>query len=428
MKDIELKDICKSWASVLVKQNIHESRAFVIGLFNLNGDLIYANSGMKIILDADNPSHLPADYLRNPDFNKLVQTLCSQDSVFEGFLTTGNGFDISHTILSKAYLKENHLLITGEYDVMELDFMNREMTQLNQEINNIQRKLIKEKSILKQTLAQLKETQTMLIQSEKMNALGQLVAGIAHEINNPIAFIKSNLHSLKESCEDMADAYSEIETLVSQNNDKEIKKLFENIYKEYDLEFIFEDFKDLHLSLSDGISRVQKIVGELRTFSRLDQGALKEIDIDESLHSVLTIAEPEIKKNNIEVELQLENLPKVFCYASELNQVFMNLVINAAQAMENGGKLSISGREKNNSIYLEFTDTGCGIKHENISKIFNPFFTTKPVGSGTGLGLSIAYKIITEKHKGVISVDSKEGQGSVFKIIIPRELNENGQS
>ncbi|MGE0085646.1 MAG: sensor histidine kinase [Desulfococcaceae bacterium] len=416
-----ISDILKNWPDIL-PTFCHDSLAIAIALFEADGELLYANAGMKRLLDTENKNHCPADYLLNPDFRSLMSLPMENSPVFEGILTTGNSQDIIHTVKAKAWRQDDRLLLMGEYDAVELDFLNREMTDLNREISNMQRELIKEKTVLKKTLAELRETQSMLIQSEKMNSLGQLVAGIAHEINNPIAYISSNLHSLRQSFEDISEAYREMEDLIRGQENPDTLKAAETIRKEYDMDFIFEDFADLHRALTDGIARIRKLVTDLRTFSRLDEGEIKYIDIRESLESTLAVAAPELKKRRIDVILDIAQLPLVQCYASELNQVFLNLIINAAQAMNQQGTLKISAREEAGKIRMDFSDNGPGIPEDIIGKIFDPFFTTKPVGSGTGLGLSLAYKIITEKHRGSLSAVSEAGKGAVFTIIIGREL------
>lgn len=416
-----IRDILKNWPDML-QTFCHDSLALVIALFDASGELLYANAGMKMLLDAQNRDHRPAEYLVNPNFHSFMALPMEKGPVFEGILTTGNGLDVMHTVKAKAWRQKDRLLIIGEYDAVELDFLNREMTALNREISNMQRELIREKAALKKTLTQLRETQTLLIQSEKMNSLGQLVAGIAHEINNPLAYISSNLHSLRESFDDISDGYRELEEVIRKNGNAEMQNAAESIRSEYDMDFIFDDFADLHRALIDGIARIRKLVTDLRTFSRLDEGEIKDIDIRESLESTLAVAAPELKKRRIEVILEIADLPCVQCYASELNQVFLNLIINAAQAMNQQGTLKISAKEEEGKIRMDFSDTGPGIPETIIGKIFDPFFTTKPVGSGTGLGLSLAYKIITEKHRGSLSVVSDAGKGAVFTIIIGREL------
>ncbi len=416
-----ISDIVKNWPDIL-ENFCHESMAIGIALFEADGELLYANAGMRLLLDAESRQHSSADYLINPNFGTLMSLPVEKQPVFDGILTTGNGQDVIQAVKAKAWRQENRLLLVGEYDALELDFLNREMTALNREISNMQRELIREKAELKKTLTELRETQTLLIQSEKMNSLGQLVAGIAHEINNPLAYVNSNLHSLRESFEDISEACRELENLAAGQGSPDMQKAAENIRGEYDLDFVFGDFADLHRGLCDGIERIRKLVTDLRTFSRLDEGEIKEIDIRESLESTLAVAAPELKKRSIDVILDMAEMPKVQCYASELNQVFLNLIINAAQAMNQQGTLNISAREESGKIRIDFADTGPGIPRETAGRIFDPFFTTKPVGTGTGLGLSLAYKIIKEKHRGSLTVMSEPGKGAVFTILIGREL------
>ncbi len=399
-----------------------DSTALVLAYFDEKGKLLYANRGMEILLDTENRQHRPADYLINPDFDRLIQAPPQREAVFSGILTTGNGMDRICTVRAAAWRMEKHLLIIGEHDALELDFLNRQMTALNREISNMQRAMIKEKKLLKDTLARLRETRALLVHSEKMNALGQLVAGIAHEINNPIAYIRSNLHSLAGSFEDICEAYRSMEELLQQKGDREMQEMLREVREKNDLDFVFADFPDLYRSLTEGIARIAKLVKDLRTFSRLDEGEIKDIDIRESLQSTLAVAEPELKKRRIRVSTDIRDLPLLQCYAAEINQVFLNLILNAAQAMAPGGHLHISGKQKGENICLDFSDNGCGIPEDIIGKIFDPFFTTKDVGAGTGLGLSLAYGIIREKHGGELSVTSETGKGSVFHITLPREI------
>lgn len=408
--------------SLITDQLTDKSLSLVMGTFNTHGDLLYANAGMKYLLDADSSDHPPAGYLVNPDFQTLIARAPSETPVFEGLLTAGNRLDISRTILAKAWRSQDRLFISGEYDIMELERVSSHIVALNREISNLHRQGIREKKILESTLNELRKTQSMLIHSEKMNALGKLVAGIAHEINNPIAFVSSNLHSLKASFADIMQAYERLEELIRGQNHDGMTAAARKIRQDFDIGFIFDDFEDLHRASADGVNRVIKIVQDLRTFSRLDEGEIKEADIAESIRSTLTLAEPELRKRNIAVRLELAALPRAECYASELNQVFLNLIVNAAQSMEDGGMLEIRGKEADGNICLEFSDTGTGIPPDILGRIFDPFFTTKPAGTGTGLGLSLAYKIINEKHRGSLTVTSALGKGSVFTVCIPRRI------
>ena len=167
---------------------------------------------------------------------------------------------------------------------------------------------------------------------------------------------------------------------------------------------------------------MKKIVDDLRIFSRLDEAELKTVDLAESLASTLALVRPELKRRQIDVQVDLAQLPPVTCFASELNQVFLNLVLNAVQAMEPGGILQIRGHAEGESIRLDFTDNGHGIPPEIQGKIFDPFFTTKPVGQGTGLGLSLAYQIVTERHHGTIQVVSEVNRGTTFSISLPIQV------
>lgn len=274
---------------------------------------------------------------------------------------------------------------------------------------------------LETTLEQLRETQMMLVHSEKMNALGQMVAGIAHEINNPTAFVSSNLHSLGRSLNDIRDAYNQLEDLAKDSSTDIMLDKIAQIRQNADLEELFTDGSDLIGESLHGLGRVKKIVSELRTFSRLDEAELKSVSLLECIQSTLSIADMELK-NRVDVVLDLAHLPDLICYPAELNQVFLNLILNAAQAIKGTGQIHIRGVDALEEIALEFADTGQGIPPDVIDKIFNPFFTTKPIGEGTGLGLSIAYKIVADRHKGKIDVQSTPGVGSTFTVHLPKGL------
>jgi two-component system NtrC family sensor kinase len=261
---------------------------------------------------------------------------------------------------------------------------------------------------LELTNQELKQTQAQLVHSSKMVSLGQLVAGVAHELNNPIAFIYSNMSHLRRYGEDLVRLVDMAPDSAPINAEKE----------KVEFEYIKTDMPKLIHSCEEGARRVRDIVVGLRNFSRLDEMQLKKVDLEESIRTTLDLLAGEMK-NRISVELQFSKVPEVRCYASQLNQVFMNILSNAAQAIEGSGKIVISTSQKNqNLVEIRIVDSGKGISADDIEKIFDPFYTTKPVGQGTGLGLSISYGII-KKHGGEIHAESEMGRGTSFILTLP---------
>ncbi|MBK9293857.1 MAG: HAMP domain-containing histidine kinase [Oligoflexia bacterium] len=251
--------------------------------------------------------------------------------------------------------------------------------------------------------------QATLIHSAKMASLGQLVAGVAHELNNPIGFIYSNIAHLKEYVEKLQRVWE-----AAQKDPSKI----EQVKKEIDYDYIIEDLPKLISSCEDGARRTRDIVLGLRNFSRLDEAQLKLVDIKEGLKNTLNLLASELK-NRIVIHEDYRHIKEVKCYASQLNQVFMNIISNAAQAIKKEGEIWIKTWEEHGFTHVSIRDNGPGISQEYIDKIFDPFFTTKPVGRGTGLGLSISYGII-QKHGGSISVTSNAGgEGTEFIIRVP---------
>ena len=264
----------------------------------------------------------------------------------------------------------------------------------------------------------LKNTQSQLLQSEKMASIGQLAAGVAHEINNPIGFISSNLNVLSGFGYDIKKIIEKYEELRRSNNQEKTWQELDNLIQEIDLNFLLNDFENIIRESQEGTERVKKIVKDLKDFSHIDEAELKYADINKGLESTLNIVWNEIKYK-AEVIKEYGELPEILCHPMQLNQVFMNILVNAVQAIEKKGKIKIVSRDlKNNTIEIRISDTGIGISKENLGKIFDPFFTTKEVGQGTGLGLSMAYGII-QNHGGSIEVESQIGQGTTFIVKLP---------
>ena len=297
-------------------------------------------------------------------------------------------------------------------------------------------KLRQQAEDLAQALDELCQTQTQLVQTEKMSSLGQLVAGIAHEINNPVNFIYGNLDHTLIYMEDLIGLI----TLYQNHYPEPDPEIMEEI-EDIDLEFLIEDIPDLIRSMKQGANRIKTIVSSLRTFSHMDEVGIKAIDIHQGIDSSLILLQPRLNatayRPEIEVEKIYGELPLVQCYADQLNQVFMNILTNAIDALdENDRTRSLAECQQYPSkikmitelsadrqlVKIRIIDNGPGILESVQSRLFDPFFTTKDVGKGTGLGLSISYKIITEKHRGKIECFSTVGQGTEFAIALPISL------
>ncbi|HBE01730.1 MAG: hypothetical protein A2096_02050 [Spirochaetes bacterium GWF1_41_5] len=280
---------------------------------------------------------------------------------------------------------------------------------------------------LAQSLKSLQEYQSRLLQEEKMATIGQLAAGIAHEINNPIAFIKSNLISLEKYSKMFISLIKEYENVVTYARKTleggnpllflERLKIIENLRKEDDIDWLFEDIKPLLNDSIEGTVRIKEIVENLKNFSHVDTGKISMVNLNQNIQSTLRIIYNELKYK-ADLKEEYGELPLLACHAQQLSQVFLNVFTNAIQSIESKGEISIKTRCTGTDINIIISDTGCGIPHDIQSRIFEPFFTTKPVGKGTGLGLHICYTIIKE-HKGTISVQSEPGKGSAFTVVLP---------
>lgn len=265
---------------------------------------------------------------------------------------------------------------------------------------------------------QLKAAQSQLLQAEKMAAVGQLAAGVAHEINNPIGFVSSNLNSLKTyAAQLLAIADADMQACAALAPDHPVRKDMEIARKVNEIDFLRQDITDLLKESSEGLLRVRKIVGDLKDFSHVDETEWQDADINQGLESTLNVAWNELKYK-ASVVREFGDLPTVRCIPAQLNQVFLNLLVNASQAIEDKGTVTLRTRLDAPWVVVEIEDTGKGIPEEIRDRVFEPFFTTKPVGKGTGLGLSISWDII-QRHQGTISVESEVGRGSLFRIRLP---------
>lgn len=309
-----------------------------------------------------------------------------------------------------SYLEINKLM--GTYNQMA--------ENLQTLYNDLEHKVQERTKELEDANNEIKNAQVMMVHSEKMRSLGQLVAGITHEINNPINFIHGNMTHLKNYSEALIDIINLYETCEISLNEEERQKINE-LKDKIELDFIKEDLPMLIKSCYEGTERTKNIILDLKSFSRLDELVINSIDLPKEIDTTLNILHNKIK-GRIEIIKEYEDdIPLVEGYGGQLNQVFMNVLDNACYAIKDKGSIYIRLQKKENNVIIEFEDTGCGMKKEHADKIFDPFYTTKPVGVGTGLGLSISYKVI-QKHNGIISVESTEGNGTKFKIQLPLKL------
>jgi len=270
---------------------------------------------------------------------------------------------------------------------------------------------------LEKAYTELKATQAKILQQEKMASIGQLAAGVAHEINNPIGFISSNLGTLDKYVNRLTEFITAQSEVLGALKSVESEEVLREKRKKLKLDYIIPDIKALIEESLDGADRVRRIVQDLKSFSRVDEAEYKHADINECIESTINIVWNELKYKAV-LKKEYGEIPLTKCYPQQLNQVFMNLLVNAAHAIEKQGEITIRTWHEDGSIFVAISDTGAGIPKENISRLFDPFFTTKEIGKGTGLGLSITYDIV-KKHTGDIMVHSEEGKGTSFTVRIP---------
>ena len=290
--------------------------------------------------------------------------------------------------------------------------------RIGEQFNNMMAILESKSKELEKAYEELKASQSQLLQHEKMASIGQLAAGVAHEINNPVGFVTSNLGTLNKYVKRLGEYSKTIADQIDGPDNKVTEENLTALRKKLKIDFVLEDSIDLITESLEGVDRVKKIVLNLKNFSRVDQSQFIEADINQCLEDTLNIVWNELKYKTT-LRKEYDELPLTKCYPQQLNQVFMNLLVNAAQAIEKQGIITIRTWSADNNIYVSITDTGYGIPKENLNRLFEPFFTTKEVGKGTGLGLSIAYDIITKKHNGDITVESEISKGTTFTVKIP---------
>ncbi|MBI5115629.1 response regulator [Candidatus Poribacteria bacterium] len=300
---------------------------------------------------------------------------------------------------------------------------NRLLDAQNEELKKVNDELLRANKELEKANSEIKMAQAKLLQQEKMASIGILAAGVAHEINNPIGYIHSNMGTLLkyvDKVSQMFGAYEEVVNApVSETGESQqtVKAKLEKKKADLRISHVIEDLAALARESAEGTTKVKKIVSDLKNFAHTDDDKKTEADVNEVIETTLNIVWNELKYKT-EIVKNYGSLTRVSCYPTQLNQVFMNLLVNAAQAIKEKGKIVITTRMNGDSVVVSVADDGCGIPKENLNKIFDPFFTTKPVGKGTGLGLSVVYDII-QRHQGRIEVKSEVDKGTEFIVSLP---------
>ncbi len=280
------------------------------------------------------------------------------------------------------------------------------------------RKMVRNKTLeLTEAYKDLKLVHDQMLQQEKMASIGQLAAGVAHEINNPAGFIGSNLNSLQKYVGKMNKGITVMEQLIESVGQADLTKQLKEMKRTLKFHFIQEDIDDLIVESKDGIERIAAIVRNLKNFSRSEDDTLVETDLQKCLEGSLNIAWNEIKYK-AKIEKDFHKTPPILCLPQQLGQVFINLLVNAAQAIEDQGVIIVSLEQINEWVVVKIKDNGSGISEENLQRVFDAFYTTKKADHGTGLGLSICHDIV-QKHEGAISVESTVGEGTCFTIKLP---------
>jgi two-component system, NtrC family, sensor kinase len=393
-----------------------------IWICELDGALLYRNAAATAMetMYWSRGGHVGT--LEDVVFNaELLQELRERGRWTEEYHLSSEGV---HSAPISSVAMEMQLITDGNDHALGLTFHARDVSREWWREQTLQDRNVE----LEQANEHLKTTQKQLLQSEKMASIGQLAAGVAHEINNPIAYVQSNLGSLQIYVRGLLNLLDGYDQLVSGGVGTQLSDLgaIDEIKRRIDYTFLREDLPQLMAESHEGIDRVRKIVLDLRDFSHAGQSELEQwvlADMHRGLESVLNIIWSEIKYK-AEVRKEFGPLPLIECLPSQLNQVFLNLLINAGQAIEEHGTITITTSCSDSEICIAIADTGVGIAPEHLQRIYDPFFTTKPVGKGTGLGLGLSYGIV-QKHHGRIEVVSQLGYGARFCVYLPISQRES---
>jgi PAS domain S-box-containing protein len=385
---------------------IHDEESGAILSVNRRACEMYGRSEAEMLLASVGELSAGTPPFSEPEAAAMMmRAAAGQPQFFEWFARRKSG---------ELFWVEMNLRLASIGDHERLLAVVRDITARKAQEDELRRNLEQQVQLNKK----LEDAQNQLLQSEKMASIGQLAAGVAHELNNPIGFVHSNLGTLEKYLKDIfeiAAAYEAAEKAVASGCG-ELERVHQ-LKEEKEYAYLRTDIFQLMAESKDGLARVRKIIQDLKDFSRVGEAEWQWADLHKGIDSTLNIVWNELKYN-CKVSKEYGELPEVYCLPSQLNQVFMNLLVNAGHAIENQGEITIATGRNGDEVWVAVTDTGRGIPEENLRRIFEPFFTTKPVGQGTGLGLSLAYSIV-QRHQGRIEVGSKVGEGTTFRVVLP---------
>jgi len=356
-------------------------------------------------------------------FASRIQRSISDPILLLGEITKNVSLTEDYSIVAKKHSEDEIGQLVDEFNKMMRKIQSRDL-QLTHAKEDLEKRVEERTEELRKSNKELQENQQQLLQSEKMASIGQLAAGVAHEINNPIGFVSNNMEILHEYVQNYTKVLKIIDQIKIEIETGDLQKVraamgrLNELETEINLEYMMTDVDKLLEHSSPGLDRVRKIVLDLKTFAREDRAdAMAFFKVEEVIDSILTIVESELKyKGDLVKEYGIT--PLIKGNIQRLGQVLINLLLNAAQAIKEKGIIAIKTYTQDKNVCIDISDTGEGIPIENLKKIFDPFFTTKPVGKGTGLGLSVSYEII-KKHGGEIKVRSKLGEGTTFTVMLP---------